>query len=151
MRNRILLLGLALAPSLAAAQVTVTETSTGSTGFINIAECENSTPDGLTFTWTFPGTLVAGGTYTLTASTKDQCPTDVNQGAKNVTVAANIAATSLSGSHPTSGSVGVQSLLQQLGLQCTGPATAVFFCVTLSGSALTTQATGSITLDLGKP
>jgi hypothetical protein len=151
MRNRLLLVALAIAPSLAAAQVTVTETSTTSTGFINISECQNQTLDGLTFTWTFPG-FVAGGLYLLQASDTNLCPVNSSTvTARTITIGSNIDGTAATGSFPLSSSVTVSTMLSQLSILCNGPTTAVFFCVTLSSAPGATASTGSIALDLASP
>jgi hypothetical protein len=152
MRTRLLLFSLALAPSFAAAQITVTETTSDSTGFVNIAECNNATPDGLTFTWTFPG-FVAGGSYLLQASDTVNCPTASTTVVAVTTTVGTVAASSATGSFPLTGNTAVNTLLQQLSIPCNSAKTAVFFCVTLSsvGGTSATPVTGTLTLDLAPP
>jgi hypothetical protein len=139
---------------LALAQITVTETHTGSANFINIAECDNTTPDGLTFTWTFPA-FVAGGTYTLTASDTDGCPVPTSNGQQvnNQTLGSGIAANSATGTFPVSGSQSVPGLLGNLKIPCNSSKTPIFFCVTLTSAPGTPppMATGTIALDLLRP
>jgi hypothetical protein len=151
MRTRALVALLTVAPSVAVAQMTITETA-DSDNFINIAECNNSKLDGLTFTWNFPG-FIPGGTYTLTASDTNGCvATSNNQTVKTTTLGTNINGSAQTGAFPTTGSIGVPTLLSGLGILCNGPATAVFFCVTLSTAPSGTAAvTGSLSLDLATP
>ncbi len=100
---------------------------------INIAECNNSVADGLVFTWTVSD-YIGSGTYALVASDQAGCPTGTSSTATNVTLAASVDATAATGGYPTSGSVNVSTLLAQLKISCTGTATAVYFCVSYSGS-----------------
>jgi hypothetical protein len=154
MRNRILLLGLALAPSLAAAQITINESN--DTDFIvNIDEClGTSVSDNLSFQWNFPGfTAGAGGTYTLVASDTANCPEPTNSQAVRKVTIGSVAATTNTGTWPPTSSspVVVSQLLPQLGIPgtCNTATQNVSICVFLSG--VTSPLTQLLTLDLLLP
>jgi len=150
------LAALLVAPSLALAQsFTVTE-SNDQDGVVNIAECQNAGTDGLTFSFSAPVTITlpASPTFTLVASDKVNCPTDSTSAAHNYTISATVpatnATTSATGSFPATGTVAVNTILQNVQVNCEGAATAVYFCATLNGVTGATT-TGSITLDLQRP
>jgi hypothetical protein len=150
MRNRILLLGLALAPSIAAAQLTITE-SNDTDRIVSQGECNNNPADGLSFSWTFPN-FVAGGQYTLTASDTLNCPQSSQTQVVNNSTVGTVDATGPTGIFPASGTVSVNSIVANLaGYSCSGSKTTIFFCVTLSTATTVTPVTGTVTLDLQSP
>lgn len=143
---------LALAPGLARAdQLTVTETDGDS--IINIAECKGTAADNLTFAWTV-SLAASGGTYRLLASDTSGCSTSSSSDAVTKTLATQDVTTT-SGSHPSRGSVGVATVLQSLGISCTGSATTVYFCLVYtpptSSSSTATTLVGGVNLDLAVP
>jgi hypothetical protein len=152
-QRRLALLVCLLAPSLAAAQITITE-SNDTDKIINQAECQGGA-DGLSFQWTFPGftTGTSGASYTLSVSDTENCPAPSTTTGQivNTKPVGSVAAASASGVFPATGTTGVSGLLTLAGMNCNSTNQLLFFCVTLSGAAAGTQVTGSIQLDLLKP
>ncbi len=160
-----LLAALLAAPALALGQTTTaagTITIAESSGqqsppTVNIDECQGSTADNLTFTFT-ASALTTGATYRLQASDQASCPSTISgNSAHTVDVASSISSSTPTVTYPAAGSaaVGVTSLVSNLGISCTGSATAIYFCLTQVGTdpAIATNilASGTLTLDLLRP
>lgn len=137
---------LALAPALAAAQLTITE-SNDNDRYVNIAECSGNPSDNLAFIWTVPSV----GPYDLYVSDTSGCPqkgstvNSVTTTANTQTVATNIAQSAWNQSD-TAG-----SLLASVSIPCSSTQRSLFFCVFTAGTTAPTTsaiATGSISLDL---
>jgi hypothetical protein len=140
----------------ASASVSVIALAIGETAdrdqLINIAECQGTTADDLSFGWGFPA-FVAGGTYVLTASDTQGCPpATTTRVVRNVTLG-TVVASGATGSFPPAGSagIGVSGLLANLGFNCVSPVTAIFFCVTLTSAPNAPPAEGLLALDLLSP
>jgi hypothetical protein len=149
-----LLAAVVVAPSLAGAQITITE-SNDQDLIVNVEECLGTTvSDTLSFTWNFPQFTTAG-TYTLTASDTNGCPASTStQAVRNVTLG-TVPAASAAGSFPasTSNAVVVSTLLPKLGIptSCNSPTTSVSICVTLDSAPNATPVTALLNLDLAFP
>ncbi len=155
MARRIAALSLLLAARVALAQatsttgLTITETNDQDQR-INIAECNGTEADNLIFNWTYTGWSFAG-TYTLTISDQSGCPTS-----SHTQVYSNIDGSASTGAYPTTGqpAVVVSQLLANLGIGCSGSATALYICVDyLPGGVapIPSAVTGTVPLDFTKP
>lgn len=158
MARRIAAIALLLAARAALAQLTpstgltVTETNDQDQR-ISIAECDGTRSDNLIFNWTYTGWSFAG-TYRLTLSDQSGCPSSAH-----TQVYDNLDGSASTGAYPTSGqpAVVVSQLLANLGISCSGAATALYVCVDFlpgsgSGGAIVPGAvTGTLALDLTRP
>jgi Synergist-CTERM protein sorting domain-containing protein len=151
---------LLLAPSLAAAQatpgsgaVTVVESADSTEvnpPYINIAECDGTTSDTLTYYW---NPTVSGTSYDLwiadqPSSTSSTCPPTSSS---TVTVNSTRIATIQAGTTNKQDDQTVQTRLSQIGVSCTGNVTTVYLCMNVAGQTNQIAATGSLVLDLGVP
>lgn len=143
-----------------AAHAATAQTTTGNTftvretndqdRIINLAECNGAEADGLIFSWVYSGVITGvTGTYRLTISDQSGCPSTAHN-----QVYDNIDASSTNGGYPLTGNVNVPTLMGVLNVNCSGSATAVYFCVDYnpsSGATVTSAVTGTMTLDLARP
>ena len=157
---------LLLAPSMALAQstpaagsVTIVESADPNENppFINIAECDSTTADTLTYHWQV-SSFAGGGTYELwiadQPSTSTTCPaqTSTTLTVHSQQIVRDLAATAASESFKDTATAGQR--LAQIGVSCTGTATLFYLCVNFtpaSGTQVVNAASGSPKIDLGLP
>ena len=155
LRRLAVLACLAAAPALAAAQTITVAESNNQDQIINIAECNNTAQDTISFQWT-----VATGTintlYDLYVSNTSGCPpqsANNNSTAVTTIIQPGIPGTATTGSF--SGGQTASTLLQNAGIAtCTSASTAIFFCVFTPGaqpSGTAALATGNLKVDLLTP
>ncbi len=163
---------LLLAPSMAFAQatpaagsVTIVESadSTENPPYVNIAECDSTTADTLTYYWQVSSFV--GGTYDLyisdTISSTSACPpvSSTTATVHSVPIVTGLSATAASQNYKDTATISQR--LKQLvdagatSLSCTtGTATQFYLCVNYnptSGTQVVNAASGSPKLDLGTP
>ena len=171
-RRSALLALLLLAPSLAAAQatpgsgaITVVESADPTEvnpPYINIAECNGTTTDTLTYYWNVSTSFTSGGTYELWIADKPSsstaCPADTTSTVtvNRQAIVTGLSATSASQSHADTATV--QTRLSQikgtLSSFCDGTATEVYLCVNYTpsgGTKVINAASGTLKIDLGVP
>jgi Synergist-CTERM protein sorting domain-containing protein len=151
---------LLLAPSFAVAQatpgagaITVTESADPSEvnpPYINIAECNGTTADTLTYYWnpSLPGASYDIWIADQPTSTSSTCPPTSSS---TVTVQSRKIDTVQSGTTNKTDDQTVQTRLSQLSVSCTGNVTTVYLCMNVGGQTDQIAATGSLKLDLGVP
>ncbi len=151
---------LLLLPTVALAQVTTTTgavtiaESNDSDNAINIAECNGSIADTLSFTWTVStySVIPTGGSFTLYVSDTSGCPLSTTTSTANTATIASSIPTNGSSSGSYSG-VSVSSVLHSSGLtfSCSVPSTIFVCATTVDGSGAVATAVGSIALDASVP
>jgi len=155
LRRLAVLAFLSAAPALASAQTITIAESNDQDQTINIAECNNTAQDTISFQWTVATTTVTTS-FDLFVSNTSGCPTassTSNSNAVTTQIQPNIPGTATTGSF--SGGQTAGQLLQNIGIpSCTSATTAIFFCVFAPGAQGTTAAalaTGSLKVDLLGP
>jgi Synergist-CTERM protein sorting domain-containing protein len=166
MAQRLALLALLLAPTLAAAQanpaagvISIVEStdSSQSSPIVNIAECKGDVTDILTYHWNVAN-FAGGGTYDIwladRISTSTDCPavTSSTVTVNSTSIATGLAATAAQQRH-VDGSA-VQARLSAIGVDCIKSVTEVYLCVNYnppSGNRVVNAASGRIRIDLGVP
>jgi len=155
LRRLAVLAFLSAAPALASAQTITIAESNDQDQTINIAECNNTAQDTISFQWTVATTTITT-TYDLFVSNTSGCPTASSTSNSNAVT--NPIATGINGTATTGSFSGGQTagqLLQNIGIpSCTSATTAMFFCVFAPGAQGTTAAalaTGSLKVDLLGP
>src|SRR6266568_9417133 len=155
LRRLAVLAFLSAAPALASAQTITIAESNDQDQTINIAECNNTAQDTISFQWTVATTNITTS-YDLFVSNTSGCPTassTSNSNAVTTQIQPNIPGTATTGSF--SGGQTAGQLLQNIGIpSCTSATTAMFFCVfapNTQGTATPALATGSLKVDLLGP
>ena len=148
-----LLAAVLLAPAVALGDSLTIAESNNLDNTINLAECNNTKQDNLSFTWAVTGATL-GGTFDLVVSNTSSCPDpSQNNSAKTQPIRLGLASTV--SSFPAAGDtpVNVSGLIRSLGYSCDASApTTLVFCVRLNaaGTVSTPVSTG-LTLDFAIP
>jgi hypothetical protein len=146
-KRRIAILASALlAPSLVLAQtITVAESADQELPpIINLAECQNTTVDRLSFSWT----LTEAQAVDLYASNTANCPQPSNNNNSNAhtgSFATNVQSTIFNGGRTAADLLAIAQIV------CPGSSGTLFICAFPTGTQLTPVATASVTLDLSVP
>ncbi len=142
-----------LAQAQTAGQVIVTESADGD-GYLNLAECQGTTPDNVGIAWQVanggvpPTSVPASTPVTLTISANDgNCPAGASATVWQPTTApdANLSA---SGGYPLTGTLSVTTVLTPLGLNgCAAAQYTLTACASMSVGGTTYSAKGTILFD----
>lgn len=152
LRRLAVLVCLSAAPALAGAQTLTINEGSNQDGYINIAECNNTKQDTLSFQWTVSSTTT--NVFDLFVSNTSGCPTATST--TNLNAISSFVAT-VTGTATTGSLAGQQTasqLLSSVQIPCSSSTSALWFCVFATGTQNTTTGalvTNNIKLDLLTP
>ena len=148
MKRRLALLALVAAPVLARAQSLSFVESNDQDQVISIKECNGTVVDNITLNWTISSTSAA--TYDLWISDQADCPPASTTSTAHVTELAS--GVSASGSFPTSGTLPIQTMLNDVSIaNCDPAATNLYVCMFSAGTTTSPVATLNVPLDFATP